>query len=218
MTCTGWSHTRWTCVHICRSTYGEERKVVTTKGNAGGHLEFKKQEINHFRPRLSFHTRFELRLVENAKHPDSSQRALEHTSHCATVQRIHWEQFQQTTAAPHHRTPQLCNKETLVVVNISRSLDCMKALWSCLTLNADIPLVLMLPLPAGLAKRRRPRPSSCEQVSNQVSVLLPNLNIFYNTVSVTYSINTLDWNANERLCDCLYTVSWCTWNTAAELQ
>lgn len=63
--------------HVCRyaETHGEERKIVTTKGNTGGHLEFQKKkqhEINNFRPRLSFHTRFELRLVENAKHPDSS--------------------------------------------------------------------------------------------------------------------------------------------------
>ncbi len=101
-------HAEKTCMH----TWKEE--TVTLKGNTGGQFEFKKQGIPHFKQRLSFHTRAlnTWRLVENVKHSDSSQYALEHTSHYATVQWIYWEQLQQATAAPpYHCAPQLFNKE-----------------------------------------------------------------------------------------------------------
>lgn len=61
------------------------------------------------------HARFEPRMVENAKHPDCSQHALEHTSHYGTVQPIYWEHFQQTSAntptSPHTSALQWIKQE-----------------------------------------------------------------------------------------------------------
>lgn len=77
--------------HLLLWLYTDIRTPVdraTLKATLGGNFNKKKKgrEINHYKQILPFHTCFETRLLENVKHFDSSQYALEHTSHHATAQ------------------------------------------------------------------------------------------------------------------------------------
>lgn len=105
--------------HICSTYTYEKSKTVTLKGKRwGGNLNFKnKRSITSSK---DYHfTHFEPRMVENVKHSDGSQCALEHT--VSQLSKSTREQLQRVTAAPpSHRTARLCGEE---MKNLNKSVS-----------------------------------------------------------------------------------------------